>query len=442
MRRTMMILLAAMFSLTVVLSGCGGQKEAATPTPTPKSSEKAEASSKPADQPKKVVELKVSGFKSGSELGSIPEINDKFMKENPEIKVTYEGMPGGQFADYIKTRLAAGDASDVIMLHPGSEVVKYAKAGYLMDLSGEPWVQTFTKSTIGEASSDSKTYGIPNDMVLLGIYYNKAIFDKLALQPPTNWDEFLAACEKIKASGVNPIAIGNNDGWMTLAALLEMTATMVYGKDADFDAKLNARQVKFAGTWDESVKNWYALADKGYLTPKSTGVSLEQAQQDFAQEKSAMYIDGSWSVGGIKSKNPNLKFGMFAMPANKKGEPIVVSASTGTTWVVNAKTTKAEAAKKYMAFWAKEETLISWTKSQGAFLTLQGKKGEVDPVFDLIANSLASGKSQRFPDWDQSTAANSEMMKSAQGVYLKALTPEQMLKNMDDAWDKAAKNQK
>ncbi|UKS27950.1 extracellular solute-binding protein [Paenibacillus sp. HWE-109] len=440
MKKSMPVLLASLFALATLASGCGGQKEAAAPgaTVTPK----IEASVKPADPPKKVTELKVSGFKSGSELGAIPEINDKFMKENPDIKVTYEGMPGGQFSDYIKTRLAAGDASDVIMLHPGSEVVKYAKAGYLKDLSSEPWIQTFTKSTIVEASADSKVYGIPNDMVLLGVYYNKAIFEKLTIQPPKNWEEFLAACEKIKASGVNPIAIGNNDGWMTLAALLEMSATMVYGKEADFDAKLNAGQVKFAGVWDETVRNWYSLADKGYVTPKSTGVSLEQAQQDFAQEKSAMYIDGSWSVGGIKSKNPNLKFGMFAMPANKKGEPLTVSASTGTTWVVNAKTANADAAKRYMAYWAKEETLTAWTKSQGAFLTLQGKKGDVDPVFDLIADTLAAGKSQRFPDWDQSSAINNEMMKSAQGVYLKALTPEQMLKNMDDALDKAAKNQK
>ncbi|MCD9023643.1 ABC transporter substrate-binding protein [Cohnella silvisoli] len=448
MRKPLLIVLVLMLCVSSLLSACGGNKNnnaststSASPTESAKASEASASpeASKPAEQ----VELKVSGYKSGAEIGAIPELNEKFMKENPDIKVTYEGMPGAQYKDFIKTRLVAGDASDVMLLHPGAEIVDYAKAGYLMDLSGEPWVPDFTVSAIDAASGDGKVYGTPNDTVMLGVYYNKDIFAKLNLKVPTDWDQFLAACEAIKASGVTPIAIGNNDGWMTLAALFVMAPAMIYAKDPDFDKKLNARETKFAGSWDEMNKAWFSLDTKGYLTPKSTGISLDQAQTDFAKGKAAMYIDGTWSLAGIKGKNEALNLGMFAMPSNKAGEDVYVSAAVGTVWTINKSTEKADAAKKYLAFWAKEENQSIWAKSGGAFLTLQGKKSDADPAFEDIAGTLATGKAWRFLNqaWAQD-AATTEMMKSAQGVYLKALTPEQMLKNMDDAWDKAAKLQK
>ncbi|GGD56238.1 ABC transporter substrate-binding protein [Paenibacillus nasutitermitis] len=136
-------------------------------------------------------------------------MNERFMKENPGIKVTYEGMPGNQFSDFIKTRLAARDASDVIMLHPGlKEVVGYGKAGYLLDLSNEVWISNFSPASLNSLRSDDSVYGIPNDMAALGVYYNKEIFAELKLEFPRNWEEFITACEAIHASGITPISIG------------------------------------------------------------------------------------------------------------------------------------------------------------------------------------------------------------------------------------------
>lgn len=444
MKRSALLLLSLALALVAVLSACGGNGGNGA-AESPQGSSAAPASSEasaPPEKPAEQVELTVSGFKSGAEIGAIPELNEKFMRENPDIKIAYEGMPGGQYIDFIKTRLVAGDASDVMMLHPGAEIFNFAKAGYLLDLSAEPWVQDFTPSALDAASSDGKVYGTPNDTVMLGVYYNKDIFAELGLAVPQDWEQFLAACEAIKASGTLPIAIGNNDGWMTLAALFTMAPAMVYAHDPDFDRKLNAREAKFSGAWDEMAKAWFSLDEKGYLTPKSTGISLDQAQADFAQGKAAMYIDGTWSLAGIKAKNASLNAGMFAMPSNKPGEDVWVSAAVGTVWSINRDTDKADAAKRYLAFWSKEENLVAWAKSGGAFITLQGKQGEADPAFGEIAATLATGKGWRFLNqaWEQD--ATTEMMKSAQGVYLKALTPQQMLANMDNAWDKALQLQK
>lgn len=183
------------------------------------------------------------------------------------------------------------------------------------------------------------------------------------------------------------------------------------------------------------------MNDKGYLTEKSTGVNLDQAQKAFATGKAAMYIDGSWSLAGIMKSNPDLKLGMFAMPSNAAGQEVVASAAVGTTFAINKDTKVADAAKKYLAFWSQAENQKVWTKSQQGFMTINGETGDIDAAFKEIADVVASGNSYPFLDqgWLYGGAATTEMMTSAQGVYLKAITPAGMLENMDKAWAEAAK---
>ena len=393
----------------------------------------------PADsETQEIIKLRVGGFKAGSEIGAIPELNEQFMLENPSIKVIYEGMPGAQYTKYIKGKFAINDAPDVIMLHPGGEEVgSYAKVGFIRDLSDEPWTTAFTPSAIESVSFQGKVYGTPNEMVVLGVYYNKNLFERLALRPPSNWEEFLHVSALIKSKGITPISIGNNDGWMTLAAIYTLGPSLI--KDPDFDRKLNAREITFNGTWNAMLEQWFSLEEKGYLTPGSTNVSIDQAQRDFVEGNAAMYINGSWALAGILQGEPDFELGMFPMPANPPGEETVVSINVGTTWTINNKTKQLDAARKYLAFWSKEETLRQWAESQASFLTLQGVESHTPEELSDIAKAVANGQTHEFLSnwWEQSGDIVIEIMDSAQGVYLQALTIDDMLKNMDRAWDRA-----
>lgn len=44
-------------------------------------------------------------------------------------------------------------------------------------------------------------------------FYNKDIFNELGLEVPETWDQFIEVLDKIKASGMDPIAEGNQDKW-------------------------------------------------------------------------------------------------------------------------------------------------------------------------------------------------------------------------------------
>ncbi len=438
--------IAMLTALMLLLAACSGNNGGGTSTNGGKATNTASPTTE-ANKEKPTagtqVTLKVSGYKSGTEAGALPELNDKFMEENPGIKVVYEGMPGGQYKEFLKARFAANDAADVILIHPGlSDAIAYGKAGYLQDLSSEPWISNFTDSALTATSAEGKVYAIPNDITVLGVYYNEQVFKDLGLEIPKHWDAFVAAAEKIKQSGMLPISIGNNDGWMTLAALFTMAPGLVNANHPNFDADLNEGTATFKEGWLEMVNNWFSLDTAGYLTPKSTGVNLDQAQQAFATGQAAMYIDGNWSLPAIQAANPDLKVGMFPMPSNKEGSDVIASAAVGTTFAINKNTKVLDAAKKYLEFWSNKDNQKTWAKSQQGFMTIKGETGDVSPSLQHIAEVVASGKSYQFLDqgWENGGAATTELMSSAQGVYLKAITPEGMLENMDKAWEMASSN--
>ena len=64
---------------------------------------------------------------------------------------------------------------------------------------------------------DGKQYGLPWDMGMMGVWYNKDLFSKAGITaPPATWDDFLADVEKLKASGVAPLAIAGKDKWPSM----------------------------------------------------------------------------------------------------------------------------------------------------------------------------------------------------------------------------------
>ena len=77
-----------------------------------------------------------------------------------------------------------------------------------------------------------KQYGIPYNLGLVGVWYNKALFKKAGIDgPPANWNEFLADISKLKSAGITPIAVGEKDKWPGMFWWANLSLR-VAGKDA------------------------------------------------------------------------------------------------------------------------------------------------------------------------------------------------------------------
>lgn len=141
--------------------------------------------------------------------------------------------------------------------------------------------------------------------------YNKDLFAKAGITSvPTNWDEFLAACEKLKTIGVYGITV--DDAYM--AALFGYCMDRMVGKDVTADMVKNN---DFSGPQVlEFGKMWEEMAKKGYISPNAASNIYPAGQvEEIATGKVAMYLNGTWLPNEIKGNAPNMNWGSFAWPA-------------------------------------------------------------------------------------------------------------------------------
>src|SRR2546430_16709090 len=88
-------------------------------------------------------------------------------------------------------------------------VRQIAPAGYLTDLSDQPFARQIPESLADVILIDGKLWFLPTQLSMIGCIVNRRVWERFGLAQPTRWSEFLTACQKIKDGGVVPIALGN-----------------------------------------------------------------------------------------------------------------------------------------------------------------------------------------------------------------------------------------
>src|SRR5688572_25166504 len=121
--------------------------------------------------------------------GSIEDVVKAFEAANPGVKVNFTTSGADQYQQQIRTQLASGTAPDVMTVWPGNgnpgATYVLAKPGYLMDLSGQPWVSKYPAGVKGVTQFDGKTYNAVFGLNGIGAIYNKDAMTKAALKAPT-----------------------------------------------------------------------------------------------------------------------------------------------------------------------------------------------------------------------------------------------------------------
>jgi raffinose/stachyose/melibiose transport system substrate-binding protein len=191
--------------------GSGNQENKASPKETaasPSSSPSASASESPseskADTPPRKVELKV--------FMSFPRFKDQFesyfeqfkakelAEKNIDVSIKLEMPNPDQAKQILQTRLASNDAPDLFTLHAIADIPTYYKAGYLSDLSDQPFVPKVYESVRKTVTFDGKVVALPLESLSWGYLYNKKIFADAGIAPPQTLDEMKAAIEKLNGS--------------------------------------------------------------------------------------------------------------------------------------------------------------------------------------------------------------------------------------------------
>ncbi len=139
--------------------------------------------------------VRFSFWGSPEEVRVITSIVKEWQGDHPGKKVILEHTPYGGYSSKILTRIAGGDAPDIIAAEVGLFTNFYSKGVFL---SLTPFIENdesfilddFFSPIIKHFTIENDIYGMPRDIAPFAcIYYNKNIFDQNNIPYPNdNWD--------------------------------------------------------------------------------------------------------------------------------------------------------------------------------------------------------------------------------------------------------------
>ncbi len=291
-----------------------------------------------------------------------------------KIRVVVDGVAGDQAAwEKLRTDAAADTMPDLFMVKADrSEFNVLAQSGRVADL--KPFVarDAALKAKLNDAGAlatytddKGRLLGIPYAKAYVGIYYNKELFRKAGLSGfPATWEAFLAACDKLKKSGVAAISLMTGENaWTSMLMLANFIGTsdagmkwLSTGAEAqDFSAEV------FLG----AVAKLQILL-KDYTTPDAVGAGYGVAANNFLQGKTAMIANGPWMIGSFsdpKSAPPGFepKVGYGLAPGNG------VIAMENVAYGMGSKSPDRQAASfEFLKYLTRDEVYAAYLSIGGA----------------------------------------------------------------------------
>ena len=301
----------------------------------------------------------------------------------------------------LQNLLAGKNAPDIYFEWTGARLEQRNTDGFVADLTeafkSGPLAGLFDDATLEQYTIDGKVSMVPYSADVTNVlWYNKKILADAGIQPPTTWEELLAACDALIARDIVPIASGNKDLWPAGNWLGHM-ASRVVGEDV-YASTLGGEGKFSTPEWEKAFGYIKDLADHSCVNPSANAIDDNEGAQLFFQGQAAMHPIGSWLVSWAIDEAPDLDFDYVNLPAMPDGagnQESVIGVATG--YAVNAKSPKFKEATEFMALLNSPENVQKLIAA------------EVTP----LAKSAASGEPV-----DSRSAALTELLNTAPALVL------------------------
>ncbi|MEK4296184.1 ABC transporter substrate-binding protein [Paenibacillus sp. FSL R5-0914] len=321
------------------------------------------------------------------------DIGKEFESQHAGIKVEFNYQDDDTYQTIGLPNLLSGkNAPDLYFEWAGQRLQTRVSDGYAADiteqLQSSGLKDMFADGTFNGMIVDGKTYMIPTagDVTNM-IFYNKEIFSKQGLEPPTTWEEFLTVCQKLKDAGITPLVIGNSDLW-TAGNWIAHVISRVVGEDAYSEA-LQLKQPFHSKDFIKAYTYVQELWDKGYINDNVNALNDSEGDMMFLNGSAAMHPIGSWLVPTAVEENPDLQLGYFntpVMPEGKGNQDSVIGVLNGM--VVNKNSKLIDEAIDFMKLYSSAESSKKLSDAGAVPITKDGINTETTHPLSLSLNDL------------------------------------------------------
>jgi len=152
-------------------------------------------------------------FNQATEAQTEELVIQRFQEKYPAIQVTRTSYNQGP-----QSYLSDNSEADVLFLWTGYLLDAAMRQNLLGNLDNV-WEENGYKESISQPIQamsyyQGAPYFVPGGHGWTAVYYNKEIFQRYGLTPPTTWQEFLNVCETLWSNGETPLSIAGSNAFV------------------------------------------------------------------------------------------------------------------------------------------------------------------------------------------------------------------------------------
>ncbi len=358
----------------------------------------------------------------------------KFEAQNPDIEVIQTAHKNTEYNTILAASLSGGSGPDVFQGRAYGGLATFADSGFLEPL--EQWMpelKDYSATALLGATSptDGKIYGAPAVSQTVFMYYNKGVYEELGLSVPRTWNEMIRNFEAVEKAGYVALGNGAKDGW-TLETMLGGMGPAIYGGTDFYNAVIAGEKNFLDPAFIRMVETMKSLSK--YLPDMYVGIGYEDMRGNFINEIAPHLIAGSYEAAYFRAQNPDLDFGIFAVPGQKAGDPAWVSVYADMNFAMNAASEKKDAAVRFLKFLSSKE----FGKAMVSELKMVTSVPGVDASADAFISDVLDLQKHATPylflvgfRYNQPTGS-SLWQAAAQGVMAGTVSPREAAQQVQD----------
>ena len=238
---------------------------------------------------------------------------------HPGVTINIVSQPAANYFDLLQAAAISKTGPDIATMWTGLFALKYQS--YLQPLNNLVPMSDLMKLKGIQYSSINfdPTKGVlvvPLEVQFYNGFYNKSLFQKAGLDPnsfPTTWDQFFAACAKLKAAGILPMVYGTGGQalgggfypWYDVSYLM-MQWTPQQWQEL-YDGQLPWTDPAVAAQFTK----WVSIFKQGYANQDV--LTNQDSIAQFDAGKAAMTMEGTWQISDFEQHLGN-NVGVFLPP--------------------------------------------------------------------------------------------------------------------------------
>ncbi|MBS4210025.1 extracellular solute-binding protein [Bacillus sp. FJAT-50079] len=380
-------------------------------------------------------------IETGNNVTVLENAVKRFEDKHEGVSVEVVQVENDPYKTNLVVAMGGGNPPDVFHSWGGGWLKQFSDAGQVLELTDKIDADNYIPAAISPATFDEKVFGAPLALSGVPVYYNKDIFEKYNLTPPTTYDELLTIIDTLNENKVIPFAIANQSKWPG-AFYLMYFADRLAGNELFNNAFGREGRGFDDPVYVKAGEMIQELVEKKAFPNGFNGLNYDtgQSRQLIYSEQAAMILQTTGFINNLRSEAPKdfeKKIDIFNFPAIEggKGDPTNVVGGVSPVFSVAAKSANPDLAVELVKELTSLETAQDATDNGGKIPAVKGV--EIKDEFIQKVNDLLSNANSMQTFYDQTLPPElGELHKdTTQAIFGLEMTPQEAA----DAMEKKAK---